>query len=428
VTAKRDPYASRVVWSTVEFIARRLVRPIQLSSGFIKEVTEARVHVGLQVAGQEAVGHGCVYLSDGWAWRDDTISHDDRDRAMRFFVRVLSQRLPELVGEPAHPLELGLRLAAALPGLPTLPGLDLPPLARVVCGSPFDAAIHDGVGLALKRSSFDLYDAAVVPSADAVFPNGDAAVRIFAMLSDRRQTTLAAWWIVGRDDAPEHLEAAVRRSGFRCFKLKLSGNVAADLEFTTKVCAAALASGIYKPAISVDYNGACPSPEPVVELLDRLAHDEPDTYAALSYIEQPVPVPLESYPVDWRPISKRRPVIVDEGLAALSALPTIERQHWSGLALKTAKGHSLCIVSAAWALERGMHLTFQDLTNPGLGAIHTALFAARLPTLNGAEINSPQYTPEANLGWSARLPGLFEPRDGRHIVPEGDLAGLGSSA
>ena len=90
-----------------------------------------------------------------------------------------------------------------------------------------------------------------------------------------------------------------------------------------------------------------------------------------------------------------------------------------GVALKTAKGHSLCVVSAAWALQRTLSLAFQDLTNPGIAAIHAALFAARLPTINGAELNSPQFTPEAKAAWLPRLSGLFVPREGVHLVPGG---------
>jgi hypothetical protein len=74
-----------------------------------------------------------------------------------------------------------------------------------------------------------------------------------------------------------------------------------------------------------------------------------------------------------------------------------------------------------------MILSLQDLTNPGLSAIHAALFAAHVPTINGVELNSPQFTPAANAPWLPRLAGLLEPRDGMHRLGDGPIIGLGSN-
>jgi hypothetical protein len=102
------------------------------------------------------------------------------------------------------------------------------------------------------------------------------------------------------------------------------------------------------------------------------------------------------------------------------------RQGWTGFALKTCKGHSFALLAAAWATGQGMKLAMQDLTNPGYSFLHAALFAARLPTLNGVELNSPQFTPAANHPWLPRLAPLFEPKDGYHHLPETIPLGLGS--
>ena len=83
-------------------------------------------------------------------------------------------------------------------------------------------------------------------------------------------------------------------------------------------------------------------------------------------------------------------------------------------------------MAAAWAGERGLLRSLQDLTNPGLAGIHAALFGAYVPMINGVELNSPQYTPAANAPWLPRLSGLFEPDDGVHRLPEEMPDGLGS--
>jgi hypothetical protein len=49
-----------------------------------------------------------------------------------------------------------------------------------------------------------------------------------------------------------------------------------------------------------------------------------------------------------------------------------------------------------------------------------------LPTINGAELNSPQFTPAANEGFAERLPELFQPREGFHRLPREIPPGLGS--
>ena len=119
--------------------------------------------------------------------------------------------------------------------------------------------------------------------------------------------------------------------------------------------------------------------------------------------------------------------MIDEGLTNLDVLQEARRQGYGGLALKTCKGHSMLLVCAAWAHQHGMPVSLQDLTNPGISLIHAALVGAHLPTINGAELNSPQFTPSANQEYASRLPELFEPRGGVHRLPREMPVGLGST-
>jgi hypothetical protein len=119
--------------------------------------------------------------------------------------------------------------------------------------------------------------------------------------------------------------------------------------------------------------------------------------------------------------------MLDEGLTSLELMQEAKDQGWSGFALKTCKGHSFALVAAAWAKQNGMLLSLQDLTNPGLSMIHAALFSAHVHTINDVELNSPEFTPAANQAWLPRLPGLFDPHDGVHKLPEQRLVGLGST-
>ena len=87
----------------------------------------------------------------------------------------------------------------------------------------------------------------------------------------------------------------------------------------------------------------------------------------------------------------------------------------------------MLLVAAAWARQHKMLISLQDLTNPGLALIHGALVGSHLPTINGAELNSPQFTPAANAQFIPRLPELFEPRGGVHRLPLTVPLGLGST-
>src|SRR5207253_2667517 len=126
------------------------------------------------------------------------------------------------------------------------------PLARAMCASPFDAAIHDAAGIALNRSSFDLY-------VDGSFP----AVR--EMLRAPRRT-LDAWLIVGPGDSLDDTFAqTVARHGYRCFKMKIGGkDNGADAQRTVDVFRAARAAGVPQPRLSIDSNEANPNADAVL--------------------------------------------------------------------------------------------------------------------------------------------------------------------
>lgn len=420
----------RVHSADVEFIPRRLATPLALSTGVITEVTEARATLSVSLGGREATGRGAVYLSDLWAWPDPTIGHALRDAELRGLCRQIAGELPALCGDAAHPLELGLRLHERLCGEHAgAANPEIPALARALCLSPFDAAIHDAAGIALGCSAFAFYDRpAVIHAADHLFPGHGAIAAIRRLLRQIPLRELAATVVVSKtDDLDEHLKRWVRERGYRRIKLKLSGTDAeADVLRTIEVDRALRKLGVASPWISVDTNEANPDAASVLDYLERLRASDMSAYAALAYLEQPTSRDLRRQRFDWRPVARLKPVLLDEGLTNLADLDEAKSQGWSGFALKTCKGHSFSLAAAAWASRHGMICALQDLTNPGYAAIHAALFGAFVPTINGLELNSPQFTPQANAEWLPRLAPLLDPRDGIHRLPGEISAGLGS--
>lgn len=421
------PLNIKILHAAVSFIDQTLVKPLVLSTGSIAQVTEARAEVSVLANGRRATGCGSIYLSDLWAWPDPALTHAQRDAALRHLCQTIAGDLAAMCGnKAAHPLALGLRLHHAVCesgqtwNIPSV-------LARAMCASPFDAAIHDASGIALGCSAFDFYrDPAPIPEADPYFENRSACTAIRNILQPP-QKAFDAWWVVGKSDSLSDDVGPAVRKGYRCFKLKIMGrDNAEDAARTVEVYRAVNAMGARDPVLTVDSNEGNPDADSVLDYLMRLREADKMAFAALSYLEQPTGRDISVHCYDWREVTQLKPVMLDEGLTSLALLEEAAQQGWSGLALKTCKGHSFALVAAAWARQRGLLLSLQDLTNPGFSAIHAALFAAHVPMINGVELNSPQYTPDANAAWFPRLSGLFDPADGLHHLPDAMPSGLGS--
>ncbi len=418
------PLQTAVLDASVRLVPQTLRRPLILSTGKITEITEAVATVTVRVEGREASGRGAIYLSDLWAWPDPRFSHARRDARLRQLCQAIAEALFDRCGgERAHPLELGLRLHEAVCRRKTPP-----PLARAMCASPFDAAIHDAVGRALGRSAFDFYrDPVPLPSADGHFAD-EGACRAIARLVRPPKRRLRCWYLVGKaDDMKRDVGPWIRDRGYRCFKIKILGRSSAeDVARTVEVYRAVKRLGAKDPQLTVDTNEANPDAASVQAYLERLKAADAEAFDALLYFEQPTGRDIRVHRFDWRPVVRLKPVMLDEGLTSLGLMAEAARQGWSGFALKTCKGHSFALTAGAWARAHGLRLSLQDLTNPGLAMIHAAYFAAHVPTLNDVELNSPQFTPAANAAWLPRLSGLFDPHGGVHRLPETPLVGLGS--
>ncbi len=146
-------YDTRINEAEIEFISHDLIKPLLLSSGAIREAVEARVSIRLECNGNEAIGRGSIMLSDIWAWPGADIERSEKLDRMQKLCISICERLDKICGRVSHPLVLGLRLHEVVTGSDNeVPGSAEVEsvLARALCLSPFDAAIHDGAGIALE--------------------------------------------------------------------------------------------------------------------------------------------------------------------------------------------------------------------------------------------------------------------------------------
>jgi hypothetical protein len=118
-------------------------------------------------------------------------------------------------------------------------------------------------------------------------------------------------------------------------------------------------------------------------------------------------------------------VLLDESLDTLDLLPQMAAQGWTGLAIKTCKGHSTALIAYCWAREHGHYITLQDLTNPGRALVHSANLCAHLAlSIDSFECNSRQYMPHARPAEQAAHPAYFRAVEGALCLPSSPAIGL----
>jgi L-alanine-DL-glutamate epimerase-like enolase superfamily enzyme len=322
-------------------------------------------------------------------------------------------------------------------------------LAALNCLSPFDAALHDAWGRAIGASVYQLYNATWLNAPlESYFPSEGAKAVAGRYPGDyliARRPSLRIQHVVGVGDPltpdavvdspqknapaglPTNLVDWVKRDGLCSFKIKSRGqDPLVDAKRIADVYATVYALHPQRPLhISLDPNEGCPNAAFLLEMLDALAHDASDAYAALDYIEQPTARDLSSYTFTLHEVAARKPVILDESFDSFAVLPQMAAQGWSGLAVKTCKGQSASVLGYCWAKAHNLDVTLQDLTNPGRALVHSANLCAHLAlSFDAFECNSRQYMPHARPAEQTAYPSYFRAVDGMLYLTESNPIGL----
>jgi len=414
--------------------------PLKFGPETLTHVTCARVHLTVRLAnGSTATGWGETPLSVQWVW-PSAVSYEPRHDALKQFCIRLAKAWAAF-DAAGHPLELGHDFQQTeLPGLLDAFNADCPAgepmpwLAALVCCSPFDIALHDALGQALGRPTYETYTPDFLsrdlsqfldPANDSVVEFADRYPAEF--LDANPPSTLPAWHLVGGldpldegeltgnepdDGHPVLLSDWIRTDGLTCLKIKLRGNDAEwDYARLAKVGSIAIEHGVLW--LTADFNCTVNDPAYVNEILDRLAAEQPRLYSMILYVEQPFPYELETNRIDVHSVSARKPLFLDESAHDWKLIQLGRELGWTGVALKTCKTQTGAILSACWAKAHGMTLMVQDLTNPMLAQIPHVQLAARTGTIMGVETNSMQFYPEASAAEARVHPGIYRRRGGQ---------------
>jgi L-alanine-DL-glutamate epimerase-like enolase superfamily enzyme len=171
------------------------------------------------------------------------------------------------------------------------------------------------------------------------------------------------------DGLPQTLEEVIQRYGHRWFKLKVGGEIAADLE---RLCAiAAVLDRISDPyQATLDGNEQYGDVDGILALWKKI-QAEPRLKrlaSSIAFIEQPIHRG-QALAGDISVLAEEKPVIIDESDDSLEAFPRARRLGYSGVSSKTCKGIYKSLLNAArcrlWNMEEGSNRYFmsgEDLT------------------------------------------------------------------
>jgi hypothetical protein len=423
---KREPLALQLSIASLEFFERdvKLRMPFRFGAATLTESPQAFARCRIRTEdGREAEGAAAELLAPKWFDKNPALSNEENFEQLRASLRTA-------------------RANYLARGTATAWEHSAPSVGLVENYGPalIDRAILDALCRALGVSFFDAFRRNLVGA--GTFEGIDLP-GIFSKLDFRK--TIAARHTVGLldpltaaeqkdrvgDGLPETLEEVVARYGQRYFKLKVCGDVRADLERLEGI--AAVLDRIAGPYyVSLDGNEQYDGLRGVAELWSKMksAPRLRRLAGSVLFIEQPV---KRQKALERRVEGIDKPVIIDESDDSLDAFPRARALGYRGVSSKTCKGLYKSLINRARceAWGAGFFMTGEDLTiQPGL-ALQQDLALVSLLGITHVERNGHHYVdgmaslPQAEQeAFLAAHPDLYERSHGavRVRIEKGELA------
>ena len=334
----------------------RLRMPFRFGVVTLTEAPQAFVRARIRLEnGKESEGAAAELLAPKWFDKNPALSNEQNFEQLRNSMRAARKRYLDC-------------------GLDTAFGHSRPTVGLVENYGPaiLDRAVLDALCRALGISFYE----AVRKNIPGIAFSGLDMPGFLEKLKPQRE--IAARHTVGlvdpitsldnktpvNDGLPETLEEVIARYGHRWFKLKVGGDVKADVERLSAI--AAVLDRIGQPYhASLDGNEQYEDVDGVLALwrgikanakLKRLA-------SSIVFIEQPIKR-QNALAADVSALAKEKPVIIDESDDSLDAFPRAKTLGYRGVSSKTCKGLYKSLVNAARcaAWGNGYFMSGEDLT------------------------------------------------------------------
>lgn len=424
-------------------------QPMRIAGRVFEDATVLRCEVAVQQAGgrKKTTGIGEMTLENAWAWPSKLPSSMTLMLLLDFAEQLVKVVTAEsLTGDPlqiTHRMAFHRdRLAEQFAKERNLPE-PMPKLAVLIAASPLEAAIHDAFGRSVGKNSFDCMNSEFL-NQDLGAYLGQEFMQMYPdrFFSIKPKPTMPLYHLVGahdpltmvdvrqklNDGLPETLEEWLRTDGISHLKIKLVGNnIDWDVGRIIEVNRVSdLVANERKWRVSLDFNEQCPNEDYVLDLLERIERLSKAAFDRVQYIEQPTPRDLTlRTEMTVHRIARIRPIVIDESLTDFESLMLARQRGYSGLALKTCKGHSECLLMASAAAHFQMFACVQDSTCLGGAFLHSASLASRIPTVAAIEGSGRQYCPTANQEYMKNYGPMFRVRYGTIPTELLDGPGLG---
>lgn len=397
----------------------QFARPFRFGAITINATPQLFVRAEIEVEGRGvAVGASAELLVPKWFDKRPELSRAQTVDGLRWSLAIARGLYLARTG-----FQTAFDLHASCVGaqIATCAKKDIPPLAAAYGPAEIDKAILDALLRAAGANFFDGM-AGNIAGIDARLSPDLSEQDIRTFLSDRLPLErVAIRHTVGLDDIVEG-EGGVadpsENAGARYFKLKLSGDPAADAARLARIGKELDALG-RNVSVTLDANEQYADLAALHALMDRLDHDATLRAIAvrLLYVEQPMP----------RDITRQTPLgtlatrgfIIDEADDSYDAFPAARALGYRGISSKSCKGLYKSIVNATraakWSAgDEQFFITGEDLTcQAGLAVQHDLALGAFIGVTH-AERNGHHYvdgfgkTPAAEAAaFAAAHPDLY---------------------
>jgi hypothetical protein len=424
--------------------------PFRFGAVTVTQAPQAFVRVRIRSSdGREAEGVAADLLAPKWFDKSPALTHEENFTQLRRSLAIARRHLLAAGTHSAFGLSAAVDdahhaacAASGLNGLIASFGLAL-----------HERAIIDALGRLLNEDVFTL----VRTNRLGLTAAGAPELADFALGAFLRQLqpapAIAARHTVGLIDAltaadlataqrlndglPETLEEAIAAYGHRYFKLKVAGQVGADVERLARI-ADVLDRTVPHYKATLDGNEQYEHVDAVVELWRRIG-EEPRLArlkAAILFIEQPI-ARARALAEPVRALARQVPMEIDESDVDMGAFPRARALGYGGISSKSCKGFYRALLNRArvarWNAQEGegrYFMSAEDLTTQAGVAVQQDLALATLIGASHVERNGHHYVdgmigPEAEQqAYLAAHPQLYRKANGRVrlAITAGDLA------